>query len=327
MFVLSHHFLFVLLDKLPRIIPSHLFHKSYLWVDLFFVLSGFVLAYVYHGRIRNAVGKQDYYRFMWKRFARIYPLHFFVLGLFVVLAFIEWWLVGATNSGAHAAAPFSTSEEYIQLFTNLFLLQTLHWQAYLNQPAWSISAEWLIYFTIPWQIAFFYVASERAMWLTAIIVLAVLSGIESYFGTLGLDYAGWPMLLRCFGEAALGVIAYQCYRQGYFQFVADGKWALLALIVNGLILALPIPGVISVIGFFWLVLCAARVPEHKGYLLTWSPFVYLGKISFAIYMIHWLVLDILRKGSLYVYDSPLHTNLTLWGEFVVFVLATLSVLI
>jgi peptidoglycan/LPS O-acetylase OafA/YrhL len=327
LFVLSHHFLFALLDKLPRIIPSHLFYKSYLWVDLFFLLSGFVLAYVYQTRFESAVEKTNYRRFMWARFARVYPLHLIMLVLFVMFEAVKWWLVTNHSAGAeHLSVPFSGTYSVFTLITNLLLLQTFHWEAYWNQPAWSISAEWLIYFTVPWLIYRFHRANNAVMLISVIATLVILSGVEGYFGNLGYDYAGWPMLLRCLGECVMGVVAFQCYRHNYWARFAGAKWALMALGFNLFLLALPIPGVVSVAGFFWLVLCAARVPANSGYLLGWSPLVYLGKISFSLYMFHWLVLDLLRYGSQYFTGQSLPKNLSLVGEAGVFVAATLVVL-
>lgn len=326
LFVLSHHFMYVMLEKLPRFIPSHLFHKSYLWVDLFFILSGFVLAYVYTSRFESAVSKQDYRKFMWARFARVYPLHLFMLALFLIFELFQLYLVSTHAAGAERLeTPFAGSDTPFTFVTNLLLLQTFHWEAYWNQPAWSISAEWLIYFTVPWLILKFHHASKKIMIISAITVIAMLASIEGYFGNLGLDYAGWPMLLRCFGECILGVIAFHCYRDGDLQKLCAAKWALAALVFNLFLLALPIPGFISVAGFFWLVLCAARVPD-KGYLLSWSPLVYLGKISFSVYMFHWLLMNILRAGSPYLTGKTLPQNLSLAGEFGVFIGATLVVL-
>jgi peptidoglycan/LPS O-acetylase OafA/YrhL len=327
LFVLFHHFLFVLLEKLPRAIPSQLFYKSYLWVDLFFLLSGFVLAYVYQSRFESRVIGHDHRRFMWARFARVYPLHLLMLLLFVLLEAGQWWMVSNHSAGSeHFLAPFTGHETPLALLSNLLLVQTFHWDSHWNQPAWSISAEWLVYFTVPWLIYRFHRATKILMLVSAILMFVILGGIESYFGNLGLEYAGWPMLLRCFGEGILGVVTFQCYRQGHWAHFAAAKWALTALIVNLMLLALPLPGVFSVAGFFWLVLCAARVPQSEGYLFTWSPLVYLGKTSFAIYMFHWLVLDLLRVGSLYFTGKPLPQNLSLVGELAFFCGATLLVL-
>ncbi len=47
-----------------------------LWVDFFFVLSGFVIAHAYLDRLRTGLGLGT---FMVRRFARLYPLHLFTL--------------------------------------------------------------------------------------------------------------------------------------------------------------------------------------------------------------------------------------------------------
>lgn len=323
-FVLSHHFMLVLLEKLARFIPSHLFVKSYLWVDLFFLLSGFVLAYVYHSRFVNGIAAKAYRNFMWARFARVYPVHIFMLSLFVAFELLQWWLLAIHSPGSeHLETPFTGSETPLTLASNLLLLQTLHWTSYWNQPAWSISAEWLVYFTVPWLIYRFYHQGKLVMIAAAAAVFIMLASIENHFGNLGLEFAGWPSLLRCFGECILGVIAFQCYRRGHWKKIASADWALPVLLFNFLLLALPLPGFLSVAGFFWLVLCAARIPQSGGYWLTWSPLVYLGRISFAIYMVHWLVMDLLRVGSLYFTGVAFRQHLGLLGEVGAFAAATL----
>src|SRR6478672_10762785 len=49
-------------------------NKGYLWVDFFFILSGFILAFRY-GDICRKLNLSIYRRFVWHRFARIWPLH------------------------------------------------------------------------------------------------------------------------------------------------------------------------------------------------------------------------------------------------------------
>lgn len=323
LFVLAHHFMFVLLWDVAVLMPSKLFLKSYLWVDLFFMLSGFVLAYVYQNQFKEHIPKQDYVDFMRARFARIYPLHFFILGLFVVIELVQWLLVQTHIPGAeNLTPPFTADETPLSLLSNVLLLQTLHWVAYWNQPAWSISAEWLIYFCVPFLIYHFFRAGVYLQVLYVFVVLTALTATELHYGSLGLDYAGWPMLVRCLGECVLGVIAFRCYQLGYFSRMASAAWLLPILLLNVLLMALPIPGVISVGGFFWLVLSAARVQSH--WILTNAYLVYLGKISYSIYMVHWFVLELLRASSLFFSGKPLADNLNLTQELGVFLLAALA---
>lgn len=322
--VMLHHFLFVLLPDLGALLPSKLFIKSYLWVDLFFILSGFVLAYVYHEHFRSGIAPSNYKVFMQTRFARIYPLHFAVLMAFVALEGLQWLLAWQSFEGMqHFTKPFTGGENLETLLTNLLLLQTLHWDAYWNPPAWSISAEWIIYFTLPFLLRYFLPVADRKPLLFAIACLLPLVAIEWRFGDLGLYYAGWPMLIRCFCEATLGVIAFRCYQHGAFARIASGRFVMPALLLNLFLLALPIAGVWSVAAFTWLVLCAARSQRHR--LLANDLVTYLGKISYSIYLVHWFVLDITRDSVVFFSGGEVVGNLLEPGEQWVLLL-TLSII-
>jgi peptidoglycan/LPS O-acetylase OafA/YrhL len=57
--------------------------NSYLMVDVFFVLSGFVIFHAYQGRVTTL---REARRFLWLRFWRVYPVHFLFLMVFVAIA-------------------------------------------------------------------------------------------------------------------------------------------------------------------------------------------------------------------------------------------------
>ncbi|MDK9557683.1 acyltransferase [Marinobacter sp. M216] len=325
--VMCHHFMFVLLLDIGRIIPSKLFYKSYLWVDLFFILSGFVLAYVYQNHFRAGVDGSTYRRFMQTRFARIYPLHLFVLLLFVGFESLQWLLsvLGAEGMN-NLTEPFTSDQSADTLLTNVFLVQTLHWKAYWNQPAWSISAEWIIYFSLPFLMRWLLPVAHRSPAFLTGLALLPLAIIEWNFGDLGLEYAGWPMLVRCLSEAALGLMLFRCYQVGLFSDFASGRLLMPALAVNLVLLALPIPGVISVAGFMWLVLCAARLPGSEPHLLNHPALVYLGKISYSIYLVHWFIMDLVRESIVFFTGVPVSEALSFSEQLIVMAGLTLIVL-
>ena len=108
-------------------------------VDLFFVLSGFVIALNYGERLAGdwrATGD-----FLFRRFARIYPLHLLILGGFALYA------GGAILFGSATLA----GQDPGYFLASLFLVQNwgftdaLRW----NVPAWSISTEALAYLLFP----------------------------------------------------------------------------------------------------------------------------------------------------------------------------------
>ena len=111
---------------------SHHLPHAYLAVDLFFVLSGFVMAHVYLGRITGGMALA---RFIQLRMARLYPL----LALITLVGFSLWLL----KVGAHKV-PFSW-RAFPDLAANLLLLPadshsyTDHGDAYpFATQSWSI---------------------------------------------------------------------------------------------------------------------------------------------------------------------------------------------
>jgi peptidoglycan/LPS O-acetylase OafA/YrhL len=326
-FVLWHHFVFVLMGEVGKIIPSWVLFKSYLWVDLFFILSGFVLAYVYQNHFSQKCQADDYRHFMRARFARIYPLHLFILLLFVLSEAVQWWLIRSRVPGSEFLVPaFSGEHSIFTLMTNALMLQTFHWAAYWNQPAWSISAEWITYFAVPVMITFCLRASWAQLITLALAIIVSLACVENYFGTLGYDYAGWPMLIRCAGEAALGIMAFRAFSESKWNSIANASWTFPVFLLNIGLLAFHIPGVIQIPAFVWLVLCAARIPVDSKHLFHFTPLVWLGKISFSVYLLHWLLLDILRSAALFYTGKPLAESLNLIEEISVVVLSTLLII-
>jgi peptidoglycan/LPS O-acetylase OafA/YrhL len=103
---------------------------GYVAVMFFFVLSGFVLSHAYRGKIGDA---GDLGRFAIRRFGRLYPLHVFVLALYVLIEVAH---------GFHATDRFTGSTSVRSLITQIFLVQAFTPYAdSWNFPAWSISVE------------------------------------------------------------------------------------------------------------------------------------------------------------------------------------------
>src|SRR5258706_1708056 len=58
------------------------FSSGHLWVDFFFILSGYILCHVYSEQ--PGTGRYQAFKFLWARFARIFPLHLATLFFLVV---------------------------------------------------------------------------------------------------------------------------------------------------------------------------------------------------------------------------------------------------
>jgi peptidoglycan/LPS O-acetylase OafA/YrhL len=117
------------------------FEKCYLMVDLFFVMSGFIIYHVYGMNFKTKLMKEALREFFVARFARTYPLHFFSLLLLILLTLL------LAPSGTYP----NMMEYPSAIPANFFLLQsfhTLHIYTW-NIPSWSISAEWAAYALFP----------------------------------------------------------------------------------------------------------------------------------------------------------------------------------
>lgn len=118
-----------------------LIERARLGVDVFFVLSGFILTHVYAGPRRAPT--LDYGRFLVARLARIYPAHL------VVLTFAT----AVVGAGMLSGAAFERSGYTLAGWWRTLLLtqawtptgQTYEW----NGPTWSLSAEWFAYLLFP----------------------------------------------------------------------------------------------------------------------------------------------------------------------------------
>ncbi|RZJ95859.1 MAG: acyltransferase, partial [Brevundimonas sp.] len=180
--------------------------KGYLGVELFFVLSGFILSHVYLA----AAGEKrfSYKGFLWARIARVYPLHLFTLTAVGVLG------VAATAAGMAIDANILS---WSSLPANLLMVHawgfapTAGW----NHPSWSISAEWFAYLTFP---AFAFVAWRLrarpwAAVAAAVVFLGALYWIFPRLAGFALTEAtirwGALRIVPCF---ALGCALYLVYR-------------------------------------------------------------------------------------------------------------------
>jgi len=127
------------LVDVPKTLSS-LILTGYAAVSVFFVLSGFVLAYSYN--LDHRWSKQEYWRFAAARFARIYPSY--LLGLLILLPLFAWRFI-------HTWDLIDPLKEAGTAFLNFTLLQTwlpstaLTW----NDPGWSLSNEAFFYACFP----------------------------------------------------------------------------------------------------------------------------------------------------------------------------------
>ncbi len=270
---------------------DRIIHHGYISVDLFFVLSGFVMAMTYgSGVVRGAVW-QHQWEFLGHRVARIFPLYAVVtLACFLVAE------VGLLH-------PPGVSNLFHALLKNLLMIQA--WGAGgsgLNSPGWSISAEWGAYLLFPALAG----AVLLSKWSAAIgiavlsaIVVVVLAALpdSAYFiarnGPLNIAFGPTPApLVRCLSEFTLGLLAWRlsCHAAARSYTVHNLPSAVLAVVIL-VLFAFPQSDPLLVLLFPLLILslCSDR-PVIARFL--GSGHIYrLGVWSYAIYLVHEPILE------------------------------------
>lgn len=274
--------------------------KGYLGVELFFTLSGFILCHVYLGPV--AEGRFSYLGFLWARLARVYPLHIATLAGVGAMALA---------AGALGMAVDPTILSWSSLPANLLLMQAwgLASAPGWNHPSWSISAEWFAYLTFP-AFAGLTLALRTRPRLAIAAAVAFLFALYAAFqaltgASLTLATIRWGALriVPCF---AFGCALYLGWRDG---LVRGPKAALAGAYIfggAGLVFAqlgAPDAAIVACLGgliLFLASLCSLGKNDGGGRI-----FVYLGEISYSIYMIcvPWKLIFINAGARLFSWDK------------------------
>ena len=259
----------------PPVIAS-----GHLGVELFFVLSGFILAHVYLEAFGSGTGR--YLDFLWARLARIYPVHLAILIGLILL--VVGGRLGGLDIGRQLAVVSS-------LPAQILLLQAwgLSPHGGWNHPSWSISAEWFAYLTFP-ALAFVYWRLKTRPWLAVGLSLILLAGLNLGFQHL----TGQPLtaativwgalrIVPCF---ALGCAIWLVWSSGWPK-TTRASWVLSSGgLASVLLLTLsPLPDWLTVPGFAALILGLAGLARAGSRRMTAPLLVYLGEVSFAVYMV------------------------------------------
>jgi peptidoglycan/LPS O-acetylase OafA/YrhL len=258
--------------------------KGYLAVDFFFLLSGFVI-WLSASQVLRDEGLRAVPRFLQRRVARIWPLHLFMLGCAVLLA-----LALLASGRAPAQFPWDALPLHVLLIQNWGFTDTLSW----NDPAWSISCELAAYLLFPvlvlridWRrVPSAVIVGAIAGLLVALHLLYRLHGVAS----LG-DAIPRLGLFRCMLEFAagtgVGVLWLRWAAQGGGIAKAAalvGLALLMAVALGALPETLAVPA-----GFAALLLALALSAGRAGNVLEVAPLHYLGEISYATYLGHFLL--------------------------------------
>lgn len=268
-------------------------------VDLFFILSGFVLAWNYLDRMGRTWSTRATAHFLWLRLARVWPVYLVTLHLAAL------WVIFTLHVG-HVPSP-DVADFTATSYLRQVLLVQLWFQPFFDGsswdgPAWSISAEWLAYvlFGVLVLVIFRMTHATRARNLTVLACAATLPPIVLLLVS-GQFYTPWSWLPRIVTQFTAGALACAAVRRLRLTDRARRGAGYLSLLLAVAMVATmywfdthPISGVSDsggLVDVLFIPLVIALVVGVGGLprLLSTRLLVYGGKISFCLYMVHELV--------------------------------------
>ncbi len=278
-------------------------------VDMFFALSGFVLCHAYGHRLKDA---SEGLRFAWMRFARLWPLHMVMLGLFVAIELVKLVFMRADGSLALDSQPFGPGHSPWELVTNILFLQSfnLHSGLSWNGPAWSAAVEFYVSLLFVGVIVLF-PRFRREIFL-GLCLAAGWQLFERSPGTLFVS-SDWGMLRAIFSFFA-GCLAYDMRTHSNGKLETPNMleiWSVLLFAAfvlttpqGGLQYAFPVLAVIVIYVFSF---DQGRISA----LLRSRALQKLGLWSYSIYMVHIFVFQIAKMAVSYV-GHKTHLDLVGW---------------
>ena len=298
LWVVFFHFRPLIWDASPRLQEdlAPLFDAGAMGVDLFFILSGFVLTWNYLDRMGPSWSARATLHFLWLRLSRVWPVYLVTMHLAAL------WIIFTLHVG-NVPSPDVEKLTAISYLRQLFMVQ-LWFEPFFDGtswdgPAWSISAEWLAYliFGALVLVIFRIAAASRARTLLALAALAAMPPILLLLAS-GLMYTPWSWLPRIVAQFTAGALACAAVRRLRIgergrRFAGYLSVLLVAAVIGGLYFfdAHPVTGwidsgaLVSVL-FLPLVVALSLGAGTLAALLSTRPFIHGGHISFSLYMIH-----------------------------------------
>lgn len=283
----------------PGTAPYYRVPHGYLAVDLFFMLSGFVMAYIYRDAFRGE-GLRHFWDFMVKRVARLYPAYWVIAALYLLKL-----LLGLDRD-------MLSSFDAYDVVGNLLMLTGWGLHVYpLVGVSWAASAELGSYLLLPVLLLLMF---QRGLVVSLLTTAAALAAVI-VIATSGLGSAG-PLdvtngdsvlpLLRAIAGFALGLAIFR------FSHLLDGlSMGVQDLLVAGLTLAIAAVGILvhHDLPIYLLFIPFVALLSRDGrlaQLLYGNRLVYhLGAISYSIYLMHQLFLSFAVRTSRHFGATPL----------------------
>lgn len=293
--VALHHF------KANGVVANNVFiENAYLFVDFFFVLSGYIIAMKYRVLLSGSLSVRIY---LTKRFARLYPLFiatlipFILVEIFVIPQYPSW------------REPFIFPVDLRSLVLTVLMLNSVGLTEGLtwNYPSWSIGAEMMTYI---WFAALVVLAKRQLVWVLVGVALISL-GAVMLLSTRFIEVTHELGAVRCAAGFALGALLWEVTSReernhATSSFAAWTAWeatALLTVVAFVVLAGRNVGSFAAPFVFAFVVLPFAQERGAISRILSRRPFLLLGTWSYSIYLVHSFWASRIFSGGLKIADS------------------------
>lgn len=288
-FVVAYHLLSGMISNPANENMAVVFLRhGYLAVDLFFVLSGYVMALTYANLFASGFRTQAFADFLGRRIGRVYPAYI------AATAIVATYDFGTT--------PWRGVESEVALVTNALMVQSWGFSNSIVGPGWSVSTEFAAYFFFPILVGAVLQGKRKWVWASAALATATLllvatrssatlhQGAElgARDGPLHVYGTGTAFLvLRCLGGFTLGMVGFrlaqhpEVKRQAGRMFAGDVAMASVIMLM-----LVPNSDVALVLLFMPLIITLAEQQSLSAAFLSSPVMHWLGLISYSLYLVH-----------------------------------------
>lgn len=286
-----------LLPRLPFV--GALIDGGNLGVDLFFILSGFIISFTYLDRLGRRT-RGDVSRYLWLRVARIYPTHLFML-LVVAGLVAAMTIAGTPPDDARRFSPLS-------FVMNLLMLQAVPPALAWNDPAWSISTEFAAYLAFPLLVPLLARLTPRAALAGLVVLLAAgMTGLWLVVETAHTwaYWSGyvlmWTRIAVCFPVGCLLYVVWRSRPQeGWSRLSSVLLPVAVAGVVAACVLTPPATAIaLPVAAYPFLALLIFALASSTGVaarLLSTRAMMWAGRVSYSVYLVHFPLLLVVGAG-------------------------------